>query len=133
MHEFSVAQSLVEAAVAEAARHGASRVLTMRCRVGVLRQVDDWLLGEAFAIAREGTICATCELTVEKAYMQALCLSCDARFPIHNWDWRCPTCGADGEAPTGGDELELLSLELELPDGDNRSAERVREERECGA
>lgn len=133
MHEFSVAQSLVEAAVAEAARHGASRVLKMRCRVGVLRQVDGWLLGEAFAIAREGTVCAACELAVEKVYMQALCPACNARFPIQNWDWRCPTCGADGEAPTGGDELELLSLELELPDGDNRPAERVRKERERGA
>jgi hydrogenase nickel incorporation protein HypA/HybF len=116
---------MVDAAITEAQLHGASRVLKMACRIGALRQVDDWLMHEAFAIAREGTICSECELVVEMAYMQAMCPACNVRFPVRNWEWRCPTCAANGEAPTGGDELELLSLELELPDGDNRPQECV--------
>jgi hydrogenase nickel incorporation protein HypA/HybF len=108
---------MIDAAVVEAERHGAARVLKMKCRIGALRQVDDCLIGEAFAIAREGTICASCELAVETAYMQAMCPTCNVRFPIQHWEWRCPTCGAEGESPSGGDELELLSLELEVPDG----------------
>lgn len=125
MHEFSIAQALIEAAAEEARRHGASRVLKLSCRIGALRQADDWLMSEAFQIAREGTVCSDCELVVEKAYMQAMCAACKVRFPIRNWDWRCPTCGGDGQAPTGGDELELLSLELELPDGDSGPKERL--------
>jgi hydrogenase nickel incorporation protein HypA/HybF len=126
VHEFSIAQSLVDAAVTEARLHGASRVTKLSCRIGALRQVDDWLIREAFAIAREGTICATCELAVETTYMQAMCPACNVRFAVRNWEWRCPTCMANGEEPAGGDELELTSVELELPDGDNRSPERVR-------
>jgi hydrogenase nickel incorporation protein HypA/HybF len=117
---------MVDAAITEARIHGASRVLKMACRIGALRQVDDWLMREAFAIAREGTICSACELSVETAHMLAMCPACNARFPVRNWEWRCPTCAANGEAPTGGDELELLSIELELPDGDNRPQECVR-------
>lgn len=126
MHEFSIAQALVEAAVTEAGRHGASRVLKVTCRIGALRQVDGWLMHEAFTIAREGTICSACNLAIEMAYMQAMCPACNVRFPVRNWEWRCPACGANGESPMGGDELELLSIELELPDGDHRPEECVR-------
>jgi hydrogenase nickel incorporation protein HypA/HybF len=125
VHEFSIAQSLVEAAAAEAARHGASRVVSMRCRIGALRQVDGWLMQEAFQIAREGSICADCELAIDKTFMQAYCPACQARYAVENWDWLCPTCGAEGQNPVGGDELELVSIEVELPDGDNRPQERI--------
>ncbi|MBN2562507.1 MAG: hydrogenase maturation nickel metallochaperone HypA [Phycisphaerae bacterium] len=125
MHEFSIARSLVDAACVEARRVGASRVTTLTCRIGVLRQVDDWLMKEAFDIAKCGTLCDKATLHIEKAYMQALCTECQARFPVRDWDWNCPACGMPGEDATGGDELVLLSLDAEIPDENTSPQECV--------
>jgi hydrogenase nickel incorporation protein HypA/HybF len=128
MHEFSIAQSLISAVVSEARRAGAERVNRVVCRIGALRMVDDLLMQEAFSFARDGTICADCELVVERTYMEAYCPGCRNRFPVRDWQWHCPDCGAEGEDPRGGDELELVSLDVEVQDGDYRPEERIRAE-----
>lgn len=113
MHEFSIAQSLFDVAVAEAQRAGAKRVLRLDCRIGELRQIDDRLLSEAFEILCPGTICEDAELQIEKTYMQANCPRCQRDFAVRGWDWCCPACGAEGSVLGGGDELELTSIEAE--------------------
>jgi len=127
VHEISIAQAIVTAACTEASRAGAVRIKKLLCRIGAMRHVDDWLLKEAFVIASAGSMCDGCEFEIEKTYMQSLCPRCQKRFSVQNWNWLCPTCGAEGQSPTGGDELDLLSIEAEVPDGDHRSAERVSE------
>lgn len=117
MHEFSIAQGLIEAATAEARRVGATRVTRLKCRIGSLRQVDDTLLQEAFAIVCQGTLCDSALLMIEKTSMRAMCPKCQSPFDIHGWEWCCPTCGTLGQQGTGGDELDLLSLDAEIPDG----------------
>jgi len=113
MHEFSIVQSLLEVATAEARRAGAKRVLRLNCRIGVLRQIDARLMREAFGLLAEGTICAGADLRVEKTYMQARCQACERTFDVRDWDWRCPGCGTEGSMVGGGDELELTSIEAE--------------------
>ncbi|MFH1418944.1 MAG: hydrogenase maturation nickel metallochaperone HypA [Planctomycetota bacterium] len=125
MHEFAIAQSLIAAATAEGERARATRITKLVCRIGSLRQVDDWLIREAFEIARADTLCAESELVVEKVAMQAFCTDCRDHFAVQDWDWRCPACGKEGEAPSGGDELELVSIDAEVPDGDNGPEERL--------
>jgi hydrogenase nickel incorporation protein HypA/HybF len=121
VHEFSIAQALIDAAAEEARRAGATRVNKITCRIGALRQVDDCLMQEAFGIARTDTICSAAELVIEKTYLQATCPQCRVAFAVREWDWTCPTCGALGADPAGGDELELLTLEAEVPDESRNS------------
>ncbi len=104
------------AAEAEARRVGATRITRLHCRIGALRQVDGDLLREAFELARGGTLCSAAELTVERTHLLADCPGCHTPFPIIDWQWNCPTCGSHGINAAGGDELELLSLEAEVPD-----------------
>jgi hydrogenase nickel incorporation protein HypA/HybF len=125
MHEFSIARSMVEAACEEARRIGATRITLVRCRIGTLRYADDWLMREAFEVAKLETLCSTAGLAIEKAYMQAACPQCRTRFAIRDWDWSCPDCGAIGEDAAGGDELELLSFDAEVPDERARAAQRI--------
>ena len=125
MHEFSIARAMVEAACSEARRVGSDRVTRVVCRIGSLRQVDDRLMREAFDIARNGTACATAELTIERTNMEAACPRCRVRFAVRDWDWDCPTCGMLGEDAAGGDELELISLDAEVPDERAGAAECV--------
>ncbi len=120
MHEFAIAQSLIAAASIEAEQAGATRITRLVCRIGTLRQVDDCLMQEAFEIARADTLCAKTKLVIEKVAMQAFCPGCQVRFPVQDWDWRCPTCGKEGDSTSGGDELELVSIDAEVPDGNHR-------------
>ncbi|MBU0637293.1 MAG: hydrogenase maturation nickel metallochaperone HypA [Planctomycetes bacterium] len=114
MHEFSIAQSIIELAEDEARRAGAMRVTRLQCRIGVLRQIDNRLMRDAFELAAEGTLCDNADLDIEKTRVSLACPRCQQRFEAREWDWRCPECEADGEDPQGGDELELLSLEAEI-------------------
>ena len=129
MHEFSVAQSLIETASAEAGRAGAVRVQRIVCRVGALTHIDSMILTEAFGLAAEGTMCAGAELVVERTQMEATCPQCGRRFEIKRWDWLCPECGRPGIDATGGDEIVLVSLEAEVPDEDRGAQEHLRQER----
>ena len=114
MHEFSIAQALLDIASREAAGAGASRVTRLTCRIGVLRQVETTLLHEAFEITREGTCCRDAELEIQKTYMHVVCPRCDRRFSVRDWRWQCPACNVEGRNPTGGDELELVSIDVEF-------------------
>ena len=109
---------MVDAACAEAKRVGASRVRRLICRIGALRQVDDWLMQQAFDSLKTGTLCADGDLSIEKTYLQARCPRCRERFNVRGWEWHCPVCGSMVDGAGGGDELELVSIEAELPDGD---------------
>ncbi|MGE0479114.1 MAG: hydrogenase maturation nickel metallochaperone HypA [Phycisphaerae bacterium] len=113
MHELAIAQALVDLASAEAVRSHAVPVARVSCRVGVLRQIDPTALRYAFELARGGTACATAELHVEPAPLRAYCRACGREFVVEHWEWRCPECGGDGAALSGGDELDLVSIESE--------------------
>ena len=113
MHELSIAQSLIDMASSAARRARAPRVTRLRCRIGVLRQVEHDFLHDAFSIAREGTCCAGAELCVERVPLRAQCATCRYDFVVERWDWTCPRCGGEGEPRPGGDELELLSIDAE--------------------
>jgi hydrogenase nickel incorporation protein HypA/HybF len=128
MHEFALARNLVELACSEAAEAGAHRVCRLNCRVGVLRQVDELLMQGAFEIARAGTLCDGATLSIEKTELTARCPSCGQRFAVHEWNSDCPTCGAAGVDFAGGDELVLVSIEVEKDDDDPGGPKDPREE-----
>lgn len=90
-----------------------------------MRQVDPRLLEEAFALASTETMCAGASLVIQTIAPQASCTQCDRTFSIRDWRWTCPDCGTEGVLVGGGDELELISLDAEVPDEDRSPAERV--------
>jgi len=116
MHELSIVNSLLDAAEAEAAQHGATRITHVYCRIGCLRQVDQMLLHEAFDLARRGTLADGAALSVTKVGMRLSCHECSHQTDLDGWRFDCPACGSTKIALDGGDELELTSLTLELPD-----------------
>ena len=118
MHELSIANGLLEAAAAEARRHEATRILRLDCRIGCLRQVDQGLLTEAFELARTNTLADTAELAVTYVGMHLASRPCGYEADLDGWQFECPQCGSTEINLTGGDELELTSLQLEIPDED---------------
>ncbi|MCK6457059.1 MAG: hydrogenase maturation nickel metallochaperone HypA [Phycisphaerae bacterium] len=113
MHEFAIARALLTAACETLRRAGANRARGLTCRIGALRQAQDELLREAFALAADGTPCAGAALHVIPTYLRAMCAGCAGVFEVRDWEWRCPVCGGEGRALGGGDELELVSIEID--------------------
>lgn len=111
MHEFSIARALVDLACEQARSAGLCCVTRVKCRIGVLRQIEPDMLDDAFRAAGAGTSCDAAELAVESMPLRAACTTCQWEFEILNWDWDCPVCGATGEPIGSGDELELTCIQ----------------------
>lgn len=111
MHEFSIARALVDLACEQARSAGLSSVTRVKCRIGVLRQIEPDMLDDAFRAAGAGTSCEAAELAVESMPLRAACTSCGREFEISTWEWNCPACGAIGQPIESGDELELTFIQ----------------------
>jgi hydrogenase nickel incorporation protein HypA/HybF len=118
MHELALARAMIDEALGEARRRGAARVRRIHCRIGRLRMVDPAMLREAFELARAGTQADDAELVTTPVGMHLCCRTCGAERDLEGWSLECPACGSRDIALSGGDEIELTSLELEVPDGD---------------
>lgn len=116
MHELSIATELVDAAVREAAKHGARRIESLVCRVGMMQQIVPSILAEAFQIAAAGSPAEGATLEIQTIAPHVLCRSCGADSEQTEWSFACPKCGSSDVRTEGGDELILASISLELDD-----------------
>ena len=116
MHELGIACALVEAAEAEARKHNARRVLGVSCRIGAIRQVMPDALREGFALAASGTLAVGAALHVTVTGMMLDCSDCACKEELPAWAFECPRCHSMNVRLSGGDDLELTSVELEVPD-----------------
>lgn len=116
MHEFAIAAELVTAAVREAGACDARRITSLVCRVGLMRQVVADMLVEAFQIASAGTLAEGATLKIETVAPTITCHDCGWSRRAAEWVCRCPGCGSVRIRLEGGDELLLVSVELEVPD-----------------
>jgi hydrogenase nickel incorporation protein HypA/HybF len=116
MHEYSLAQSLVERVVSEASEHGATGVRRISLKVGELSGVEPDLLMTAFDFVREGTLCSSSELQLEYVQCEWYCTSCGKRLEsdVPKMAMPCADCGGLPRL-AAGEELHLMSVELEVP------------------
>jgi hydrogenase nickel incorporation protein HypA/HybF len=111
MHELSIA----DAVVTIASRHAAGRKVTrVDLRVGHLRQVVPDSLTFAFELVSAGTELEGAELVIEEVPATVRCGACAAETTLVEFPAHCSACGGFDVEVTGGDELLVDSLELEL-------------------
>ncbi len=115
MHELSIANSILDAVKAEAARRTGARFLTVGVRVGELAGVDPDALSFCFEALVAGTDLAPLSLEIETRPRRQRCLACGRTFQVVDYDLTCPDCGATETRCIGGDELEMAYLEMEEP------------------
>lgn len=113
MHEYSIVLSLLERVAAVASEHEARSVKGLRVRIGVFAGVAPELLRSAFEIAREGTLCASAELTVESVEATWSCPGCGRSLEATGV-LRCAECDEGGRLESGN-EIVLQSVDLEVP------------------
>ena len=114
MHELSVCQGLMRQVERIAQDSAASSVERIVLKVGPLSGVEPDLLRHAFTIAREGTVAQTAELEVQQGPVMVRCRSCGGAGAATVNRLVCPDCGDWQVDVTEGEELLLMSLDLEI-------------------
>src|SRR5271157_1640726 len=115
MHELGIANSVLEAVQAEAARHPGAAVRKVAVTVGERAGVDPDGLAFSFEAITTGTEWQQLVLEIQTRRRMHRCPACALNFRVIDYQFACPECGASQTECTGGDELELAYLEMEEP------------------
>lgn len=113
MHELSVCQSLLNEIEAVAVQNHASRVHHVKLQIGPLSGVEPHLLQQAFPIAVAGSIAEQAVLEIEVLPIRVVCKQCGAETEATANKLVCGECGHWQTRLVSGDEMLLVSLELD--------------------
>ena len=123
MHEYSVANSIVDAVLELAKQQNSNRVVEVKMRIGKLRVLSIDQLRFSYEILSKGTILAGSELTVQETSGSVRCPRCgyvnkietdDESFHFGIPSMICPTCGATLSID-GGDECLITKIRMLVP------------------
>ena len=112
MHELGIAQSVLEAAKAEAGKRGAKPV-KVGVRIGELSAIDPDALRFSFEALTAESDLQGLKLEIESCARRHRCFDCGTEFEIKDFIFDCPQCGATRSECTSGEELDLVYIELE--------------------
>ena len=113
MHELAITQGIIAAAVPEAKRHGAKKILEIRLRIGEYSGVFPEYIQEYFNIASRGTLAEGAKLVIEKVPIVIHCNKCNFEGEIPRRKIQCPECGGLDIKLISGREYFVDSLEVE--------------------
>lgn len=113
MHEFTFAQTIVKAALAELKKHPIARLKTAHIVVGRQHAIVPENLRFACEVLSRGTPAEGATLAIDTRPVTARCRHCGWTGEIQSVLYACGACGAGDIELTGGNELYLDSLEVE--------------------
>ena len=116
MHELSICQSLMGQVETIALERNARCVLSIVVAVGPLSGVEAQLLINAFPVASAGSIAEQAKLLVETLPVRVKCSQCGKQSDALPNKLLCANCGDWRTTLISGDELMLMSVELEQID-----------------
>ena len=123
MHEFSIAQSIIDQVLREITGRNLGKVTAVNVTVGGLSHVEPSNLAFCFDTLKVGTELSQARLVVTRTGITAKCRRCGRTFEVLCGDFRCPDSTlADVELP-GYDELTLTGIEVENSDEEENPAE----------
>ncbi len=111
MHELSIAENIIDIVESYRGECDFTRCNSITLRLGLFSAVDEEALRFAFEALTEGGPYAETILKVEKTYPQATC-SCQRSFEVRDFYYSCPECGSVTAELTGGDDLNIVQLEV---------------------
>jgi len=112
MHEFGIAQSLLDSVLDRAAAAGADRIAWIALEIGVMSGVEQEALQFAFTALAEGTPAEQAQLRIEKIPLRCYCETCDAVFEARPFAYQCPQCGRASARVRTGKEMNLVAMEV---------------------
>lgn len=116
MHELSICKNLMSQVEDIARMHNSDHVSSIVVAIGPLSGIDAQLLKNAYPIVSTGTVAEEAELIVEKFPVRVKCTQCGNESDVLPNNLICKKCGNCQTRLINGDELMLISVELEKPD-----------------
>lgn len=113
MHEFSIVQSLLDLCEDNAKANSATKINRVTVKIGKLSGVEPELLATAFETFKAQTICDSAELEMNIQDVVIECLRCNQKSTLTKLEGCCPNCESEEIKIIDGEEMYLMSLELE--------------------
>jgi len=110
MHELSIVTGIIDIAVREAEKAGATLVEEIELDIGCLTTVEMMAFDLAWKQAVKGTILESCVTTVNRIAGKARCLDCETLFELEQLYDPCPGCGGHLLDIQDGKQLRVRSL-----------------------
>ena len=107
MHELSVVLKIVDTASKYAAANDGSKVSEIYMEIGILNEIVESMLFDAFQYASRGTICEGAELVVRWIPITLQCKKCGKKVnvSIDCEEAVCPVCGSEELSFISGNEF----------------------------
>ena len=112
MHEISIIEQVLEIALEQAKKRGATRIHQLNMRLGEMSGVVPEALQFAFDVATEGTAAEGAILEIDTVPAICYCNNCQIEFQPVDIFYECPQCGQLSADLHQGREIELSSLEI---------------------
>jgi len=116
MHEYSIVDSLLQLAQEHAIKNNAKKVTKLEIKIGVLSGVEPELLKTAFDTFKEGTMCEDAEFIMKIQPVVIRCKDCQTQTTLKKDEYLCPKCKSGNLEIIDGEDMYLMSLELETDD-----------------
>jgi len=113
MHELSICQSLIHQVENIVLDHKAKSVTLIVVGIGPLSGAEPQLLKNAYTIASAGTVAEQAELVIETLPVRVKCSQCGSESDALPNKLVCKQCGDWRTMLLSGNELMLMSVELE--------------------
>ena len=113
MHELAICQSLIDQVEDIAQERKAQSVIVIVIGIGALSGVESQLLINAYPIASAGTVAEDAELVIEHLPIKVKCTQCGSESEALPNKLICKQCGDWRTTLISGDELMLMSVELD--------------------
>lgn len=122
MHELGIMTGVLQAVEESAKQAGSEKVLKISLSVGVMTEAIEDALRFAFEALSEGTMCESTELEITMIPPVSICAECGNEYEHDRFHMLCPECGSSFTQLIQGKELQIDSIEVDLPD-DGEDAE----------
>ncbi len=117
LHELGIMTSVMDAAVQSAHEAGATKLLGVKLSIGEMTEaIEDALVFAFEALTENDPFTQGAELEINMIRPRSICLECSAEFEHDRFDRFCPECDSFATELIAGRELQIDSIEVDLPD-----------------
>lgn len=123
MHELGIMTGVMDAVTKSAHDAGADKVMKVTLSVGEMTECIQDALEFAFeALTEDDPFVRDAELTINMIKPKSRCLECGAEFEHDRFHMFCPECDSFATELLAGRELQIDSIEVDIPDDEEESA-----------
>lgn len=113
MHEYSIVQSLLDSCEENVRINNATKVTKIVVKIGVMSGVEPHLLEIAFNTFKEQTMCEDAQFIVNIQKVVVKCNGCGEESELKDNQYTCPKCDGYDLEVIDGEDMFLMSLEME--------------------